>query len=41
MMKYQTYIFDLDGTLLDSLTDLEHSCNYALRVIGMPERSHE
>ena len=41
MMKYQTYIFDLDGTLLDSLTDLELSCNYALRVNGMPERTFE
>ena len=41
MMKYQTYIFDLDGTLLDSLTDLELSCNYALRVNGMPERTLE
>ena len=40
-MKYQTYIFDLDGTLLDSLTDLEQSCNYALRTNGMPERTLE
>ena len=40
-MKYQTYIFDLDGTLLDSLTDLELSCNYALRTNGMPERTLE
>ena len=40
-MTYQTYIFDLDGTLLDSLTDLELSCNYALRANGMPERTLE
>ena len=40
-MIYQTYIFDLDGTLLDSLTDLELSCNYALRANGMPERTLE
>lgn len=40
-MTYQTYIFDLDGTLLDSLTDLELSCNYALRANGMPERTPE
>ena len=38
-MIYDTYIFDLDGTLLDSLTDLAISCNYALRVNNMPERS--
>ena len=36
---YSTYIFDLDGTLLDTLTDLTASCNYALRTHGMPEHS--
>ena len=38
-MKFNTYIFDLDGTLLDTLTDLAASCNYALRTHGMPEHS--
>ena len=40
-MNYQTYIFDLDGTLLDSLTDLYLSCNVALKQHGLPERSYE
>lgn len=38
-MKYNTYIFDLDGTLLSTLTDLAASCNYALRSCNMPERT--
>lgn len=39
MHKYNTYVFDLDGTLLSTLTDLAASCNYALRHNGMPERT--
>ena len=38
---YETYIFDLDGTLLNTLADLATSCNYALRTNGFPERTVE
>lgn len=38
-MKYDTFIFDLDGTLLDTLQDLASSVNFALRTHGMPEHS--
>ena len=32
-------IFDLDGTILDTLEDLADSTNYALSVYHMPEHS--
>ena len=35
-MTYKTYIFDLDGTLLNTLDDLAASVNYALAANGMP-----
>lgn len=41
MKEYSTYIFDLDGTLLDTLTDLAASTNYALNWAGMPEHTIE
>lgn len=36
---YKTVIFDLDGTLLDTLDDLMNSVNFALREFSFPERS--
>ena len=39
MITYSAYIFDLDGTLLDTLGDLAASVNYALRTHGMPEHT--
>lgn len=41
MKEFDTYIFDLDGTLLSTLNDLTASTNYALRWAGMPERTIE
>ena len=40
-MTYSAYIFDLDGTALDTLEDLTQSVNYALRQFAMPERRKE
>ena len=39
MKKYTTVIFDLDGTLLDTLYDLYDGVNIALRAYHMPEKT--
>lgn len=38
-MYYEAIIFDLDGTLTDTLGDLKNSVNFALREFGFPERT--
>lgn len=40
-MRFETAVFDLDGTLLDTLGDLRDSVNYALEKNGFPKRSTE
>ncbi|MGN0696457.1 MAG: HAD family hydrolase [Oscillospiraceae bacterium] len=40
-MKYRAVIFDLDGTLLDTLEDLKNSVNYALEKCGYPPRTRD
>lgn len=36
---YEAVLFDLDGTLLDTLKDLADSVNYMLSSLSLPERS--
>ena len=36
---YQLVIFDMDGTILDSLEDLKNSVNFALGSQNMPMRN--
>ena len=38
---YDTIIFDLDGTLLNTLEDLKNSVNHALSAMGYPTRTLE
>ncbi len=40
-MKYDLYIFDMDGTILNTLEDLTDSVNYALKRAGFPVHSIE
>ena len=41
MRRFDTVIFDLDGTLLNTLEDLADAVNHALVCCGMPERTLE
>ena len=40
-MKYKLIIFDLDGTLLNTIGDLTDSVNYAMRFLQFPEHTEE
>ena len=40
-MRYQTYLFDMDGTLLDTLDDLTAAVNHTLAQYGYPQRTRE
>lgn len=40
-MRYKLAIFDMDGTILDTLEDLKNCLNYSLRHNGYPERSQD
>lgn len=41
MKKYDTVVFDLDGTLLNTLEDLTDSVNYAMKKYGFQEHTLE
>ena len=40
-MKTRAVLFDLDGTLLNTLTDIATGCNQALSQFGLEEKSLE
>ena len=40
-MKYKVVIFDLDGTLIDSLEDLGEAVNHAMDLKGFPRHTRE
>ena len=39
--RFETVIFDLDGTLVDTVTDVTRGVNHALERMGFPSRSVE
>ena len=41
MMAYKTALFDMDGTLLDTLADMVSAVNHILSVHGWPQRTTE
>ena len=40
-MKYKLVIFDLDGTLLDTIDDLGAAVNHAMQLRGFPQHTRE
>ncbi|MBO6112627.1 MAG: HAD hydrolase-like protein, partial [Lachnospiraceae bacterium] len=41
MCKINTVIFDMDGTVLDTLEDLTTSMNYVMDEFGFPSHTNE
>lgn len=41
MSQIKAIIFDLDGTLIDSVMDLANSVNYSLQQLGLEPHSHD
>ena len=41
MSKIKAILFDLDGTLIDSVTDLANSVNFTLNKVGLPTHTRE
>ena len=39
--KYTCVMFDLDGTLLDTIGDIKHNINITMRSLGYPEHTYE
>ena len=37
-MRYKAVLFDMDGTVLDTLADLTNAVNHVLSLYGMPQR---
>ena len=40
-MGYETYLFDMDGTLLDTIADLASAVNHTLAQYGYPQHTVE
>lgn len=40
-MKYKAVLFDMDGTLLDTLSDMHDAVNHILALHGWPQRNRE
>lgn len=40
-MSYKAAIFDMDGTILNTLVDLQNATNYGLSKNNLPERSYD
>jgi phosphoglycolate phosphatase len=39
--KYKAIVFDMDGTLLDTLEDLKDAVNHTMQIYSMPQRTTE